>query len=89
MQKANSTGLLRYGMSMCNTESKIGESQYYAFCLDYEALKKRNLGIPNCLHCGTEPNDALVITYIYCGCDMHVKFVPCNHTVGVELWRRF
>ncbi|QGH76333.1 hypothetical protein SEA_DAUBENSKI_23 [Streptomyces phage Daubenski] len=70
---------------MCDkTDSDIGRNQFLFFCQDYEILQKAELGLPNCLFCGTEPTTIWTTTEICFEHAAHIGFESCGHVVGLS-----
>lgn len=71
---------------MCNkTDSDISYNQFQFFRADYEILRDKELGLPNCLYCGEEPIEVWTTEEI---CDehrVHIGFKSCGHVVGLGL----
>lgn len=70
---------------MCDkTDSDVGLNQFLFFKGDYEVLEKNDLGLPNCLFCGTEPQEIWWTVEICFEHAMHMGFKPCGHVVGLD-----
>lgn len=70
---------------MCNkTNSDVGLNQFLFFRQDFEILKNKELGLPNCLYCGEEPNEIMWTIDICLEHAFHMHFKSCNHVVGLS-----
>lgn len=69
---------------MCDkTNSDIDWNRFQFFQQDYSILHQKELGLPNCLHCGEEPIDITISDAYYCEHRAHIYFRFCYHVVGL------